>query len=155
MVFNLRCPPQHVAEVPGAQLHHPALPERRDHCGLSSVTSKRSSIQGGHEIVLVNDGSTDRTREVASRARLEHARIPITLVEHARNFGEHNAVLTGWRHASGAHFVNLDDDGQNPPGEAVRLWRHATETGLDVVFGHYTAKQHRPSATWAAGSPTG
>jgi glycosyltransferase involved in cell wall biosynthesis len=99
------------------------------------------SIEGGHEIVLVNDGSTDRTREVA-RELVRHARIPITLVEHARNFGEHNAVLTGWRHASGAHFVNLDDDGQNPPGEAVRLWRHATETGLDVVFGHYTAKQH-------------
>jgi len=99
------------------------------------------SIEGGHEVVLVNDGSTDRTSEVA-RELVRNARIPITLVEHARNFGEHNAVLTGWRHASGAHFVNLDDDGQNPPGEAVRLWRHATETGFDVVFGHYTAKQH-------------
>jgi undecaprenyl-phosphate 4-deoxy-4-formamido-L-arabinose transferase len=68
--------------------------------------------------------------------------VPITLVEHARNFGEHNAVLTGWRHARGAHIVNLDDDGQNPPAEAVRLWQHARATGLDVVFGHYTEKQH-------------
>jgi undecaprenyl-phosphate 4-deoxy-4-formamido-L-arabinose transferase len=38
--------------------------------------------------------------------------------------------------------VNLDDDGQNPPVEAVRLWRHAQATGLDVVFGHYAVKQH-------------
>jgi undecaprenyl-phosphate 4-deoxy-4-formamido-L-arabinose transferase len=68
--------------------------------------------------------------------------VPITLVEHARNFGEHNAVLTGWRHARGAYIVNLDDDGQNPPAEAVRLWQHARQTGLDVVFGHYAAKQH-------------
>ena len=66
----------------------------------------------------------------------------MTLVETARNFGEHNAVLTGWRNARGEHIVNLDDDGQNPPAEAVRLWQHATKTGLDVVFGHYTAKQH-------------
>ena len=99
------------------------------------------AVEGGHEIVLVNDGSPDNTSEVA-RALVRAAKIPITLVEHARNFGEHNAVLTGWRHARGAHIVNLDDDGQNPPAEAVRLWRHARETGLDVVFGHYAAKQH-------------
>jgi glycosyltransferase involved in cell wall biosynthesis len=99
------------------------------------------AIEGGHEIVLVNDGSGDMTGEVC-RALVKAAKVPITLVEHARNYGEHNAVLTGWRHARGAHIVNLDDDGQNPPAEAVRLWRHAKETGLDVVFGHYAAKQH-------------
>jgi undecaprenyl-phosphate 4-deoxy-4-formamido-L-arabinose transferase len=64
------------------------------------------------------------------------------VIDHARNFGEHNAVLTGWRHARGGHIVNLDDDGQNPPREAVRLWHHAKNTGADVVFGHYQTKQH-------------
>ncbi len=77
------------------------------------------SIPGGHEIVLVNDGSTDATSEVC-QGLVRSARVPITLVEHARNYGEHNAVVTGWRHARGAHIVNLDDDGQNPPAEAVR-----------------------------------
>jgi glycosyltransferase involved in cell wall biosynthesis len=98
-------------------------------------------VDGGHEIVLVNDGSADRTAEVC-RALVASARIPITYVEHARNFGEHNAVLTGWRHATGAHIVNLDDDGQNPPAEGLRLWRHALANHLDVVFGHYEVKQH-------------
>lgn len=98
-------------------------------------------IEGGHEIVLVNDGSPDATGEVC-RALVQAAKVPITLIEHARNYGEHNAVLTGWRHAKGAHIVNLDDDGQNPPSEAVRMWRHAKESGLDVVFGHYAVKQH-------------
>jgi len=108
------------------------------------------TIDGGHEIILVNDGSADTTTDVC-RALVAHARIPITLVEHARNFGEHNAVLTGWRHARGAHIVNLDDDGQNPPGEAVRLWQHAVRAGLDVVFGHYEVKQHsfwRNAGSW-------
>jgi glycosyltransferase involved in cell wall biosynthesis len=99
------------------------------------------TIPGGHEIVLVNDGSGDATGEVC-RGLVKSAKVPIILVEHARNFGEHNAVLTGWRHAGGAHIVNLDDDGQNPPAEAARLWRHAQATGLDVVFGHYEMKQH-------------
>jgi len=98
-------------------------------------------IEGGHEIVLVNDGSPDGTADVC-RELVKNARVPITYVEHARNFGEHNAVLTGWRNARGAHLVNLDDDGQNPPVEAVRLWRHAQATGLDVVFGHYAVKLH-------------
>lgn len=104
------------------------------------------AVEGGHEIVLVNDGSTDRTREVCldvmRRAPVEAPHVPIVLIEHARNFGEHNAVLTGWRHATGTHIVNLDDDGQNPPREAVRLWREARDRQLDVVFGHYPEKKH-------------
>lgn len=98
-------------------------------------------IAGGHEIILVNDGSGDRTGDVC-RELVASSRVPITYIEHARNYGEHNAVLTGWRHARGAHIVNLDDDGQNPPAEAARLWEEARRTGLDVVFGHYVEKQH-------------
>jgi glycosyltransferase involved in cell wall biosynthesis len=108
------------------------------------------TIDGGHEIILVNDGSADTTTEVC-RGLVRDAKIPITLVEHARNFGEHNAVLTGWRHARGAYIVNLDDDGQNPPGEAVRLWQHAKDKGLDIVYGHYEVKQHslwRNAGSW-------
>jgi undecaprenyl-phosphate 4-deoxy-4-formamido-L-arabinose transferase len=99
------------------------------------------TVEGGHEIILVHDGSGEATSAVA-RELVREAKVPITLVEHARNYGEHNAVLTGWRHARGAHIVNLDDDGQNPPAEALRLWRHAQQTGLDVVFGHYVEKRH-------------
>ncbi len=99
------------------------------------------SIPGGHEIVLVHDNGGDNTMAVCAEL-LRTARVPITVVDHARNFGEHNAVLTGWRHANGQHIVNLDDDGQNPPREAKRLWEHAVATGMDVVFGHYDVKQH-------------
>lgn len=98
-------------------------------------------VEGGHEIVLVNDGSRDDT-EVICRELVREAKVPLVFVEHARNFGEHNAVLTGWRHARGAYIVNLDDDGQNPPAEALRLWQHAKSHSLDVVYGHYAVKSH-------------
>ncbi len=99
------------------------------------------SIEGGHELILVNDGSRDATAGIC-RELVRDARIPIVFVNHARNYGEHNAVLTGYRHARGAHVVNLDDDGQNPPVQAVRLWEYAKRHGFDVVYGHYGEKKH-------------
>ena len=73
---------------------------------------QRLSIEGGHEIILVNDGSRDRTRDVCLDLVREapgvSPGVPITLVEHSRNFGEHNAVLTGWRYELvGADLVRL------------------------------------------------
>ena len=109
------------------------------------------TVEGGHEIVLVDDGSADRTVETCRDLVRHAARVPITIVEHARNFGEHNAVLSGWRQAQGIHIVNLDDDGQNPPDEAVRLWQHAVRERLDVVYGDYEVKQHsfwRNAGSW-------
>ena len=70
--------------------------------------------EGGLEIVLVNDGSPDNSGDVC-RALVARASVPITYVEHARNFGEHNAVMTGLRHARGRHVITMDDDLQNPP----------------------------------------
>jgi len=98
-------------------------------------------VEGGHELILVNDGSGDATVAVC-RALVTEAKIPITLINHSRNFGEHNAVLTGYRHARGAFVVNIDDDGQNPPDEAVRLWQHARDHSLDVAYGWYSTKKH-------------
>jgi glycosyltransferase involved in cell wall biosynthesis len=107
-------------------------------------------VPGGHELILVNDDSPDNTAEIC-RELLAKARIPITYVEHARNFGEHNAVLTGWRHARGAYVVNLDDDGQQPPPECVRLYQYAAANQLDAAYGHYAEKKHsfyRNAGSW-------
>jgi glycosyltransferase involved in cell wall biosynthesis len=102
---------------------------------------ERLDVPGGHEIVLVDDCGGDDTVDVCRRL-VNTTRVPVTVVAHARNFGEHNAVLTGWRYARGRHIVNLDDDGQNPPREALRLWQHAVTTGKDVVYGDYETKRH-------------
>jgi undecaprenyl-phosphate 4-deoxy-4-formamido-L-arabinose transferase len=98
-------------------------------------------IPGGHEIVLVVDGSPDNSLAVCQEL-VARAKVPITLVDHARNYGEHNAVMTGLRHTRGAHVINMDDDLQNPPEEVVRLLDHARQTGADVVYTYYDEKQH-------------
>jgi undecaprenyl-phosphate 4-deoxy-4-formamido-L-arabinose transferase len=99
--------------------------------------------EGGLEIVLVNDGSPDNSAEICT-ALLATARVPLTYVEHARNYGEHNAVMTGLRHTRGAYVITMDDDLQNPPTEVLRLYDHARLGNWDVVYTRYAAKQHAP-----------
>jgi glycosyltransferase involved in cell wall biosynthesis len=100
-------------------------------------------IEGGHEIVLVNDGSPDNSLEVCT-ALIDKARVPITLVSLARNYGEHNAVMAGLRHASGAHVITMDDDLQNPPEEVQRLLEFAQRSGREVIYTYYDDKRHAP-----------
>jgi glycosyltransferase involved in cell wall biosynthesis len=102
------------------------------------------SIEGGHEIVLVNDGSADNSLAVC-HTLVDKARIPLTLVNLARNYGEHNAVMAGLRYASGAHVITMDDDLQNPPEEVQRLLAFAQRNGKQVVYTYYDNKRH---AVW-------
>jgi undecaprenyl-phosphate 4-deoxy-4-formamido-L-arabinose transferase len=109
--------------------------------GLLVAALSRLEVAGGLEIVLVNDGSPDNSAE-ACRALLANPTVPITYIEHARNFGEHNAVMTGLRQAAGGYVITMDDDLQNPPEEVVRLYDHARLGGWDVVYTRYTHKRH-------------
>ena len=99
------------------------------------------AVPGGHEIVLVNDGSPDNSLEIC-RGLVARAPVPITLVDLARNFGEHNAVMAGLREARGGHIITMDDDLQNPPGEVLRLLEHAQRSGADVVYARPLEKHH-------------
>jgi glycosyltransferase involved in cell wall biosynthesis len=101
-------------------------------------------IDGGVEVVLVNDGSPDDSGDVC-RALTRRTDVPVTLVDLARNAGEHNAVITGLRHARGEYVVTIDDDLQNPIDEARRVYEHARAGNWDVVYTRYAVKQH---AAW-------
>src|SRR6266704_4770769 len=116
--------------------------------GASSIAElvgalEEISIEGGHEIVLVNDSSPDNSLEVCT-ALIDKARVPITLVSLARNYGEHNAVMAGLRYASGAHVITMDDDLQNPPEEIGRLLEFAQRSAKEVIYTYYDDKRHAP-----------
>ena len=117
--------------------------------GASSITDLVRALEslpigGGHEIVLVNDGSVDDSLAVC-RGLFDSARVPMTIVSLARNFGEHNAVMAGLRHSNGEHVITMDDDLQNPPEEVLRLLAFAQRNGKEVVYTYYDDKQH---AVW-------
>ncbi len=99
-------------------------------------------IDGGVEVVLVNDCSPDASWAAIQRICHE-APMPVVAIDLARNFGEHNAVMAGYAAASGAHIINIDDDFQNPPSEVERLYlHHLAPKELDVVYTYYERKRH-------------
>ena len=92
-----------------------------------------------HEIVLVNDSSPDDTFEVIRE--LCARRKDICGINLARNFGQHAALMAGFRYIRGEIVVCLDDDGQTPADEVGKLLGEIEE-GYDVVYAKYTHKQH-------------
>lgn len=119
------------------------VPVYRGAATVGTLVAELSKLrpEGGLEILLVNDGSPDNSGEVC-RELARSATVPLTYIEHARNFGEHNAVMTGLRRARGAFVITMDDDLQNPPEEVIKLYDHARLGGFDVVYTRYAVKEH-------------
>ncbi len=91
-----------------------------------------------HQVVLVNDGSTDGSWDViADRARRTPEVIALDLL---KNYGQHYANLAGLREATGDYVITMDDDLQNPPDQALLLIDKAM-AGHEVVFGRFEQKQ--------------
>jgi glycosyltransferase involved in cell wall biosynthesis len=146
--FDTVPPSLPIAALPG-QAHTGlsiVVPVYRGAATIATLVHALAELQpeGGMEVILVNDGSPDNSGDVC-RALVKAAPLPIVYVEHSRNFGEHNAVMTGLRHASGAYVITMDDDLQNPPEEVTRLYDHARLGNWDVVYTRYAEKKH---AAW-------
>ncbi len=91
------------------------------------------------EVLLVEDGSRDASFEAIEE--LARTRPWLRGFRLLRNFGQHNALLCGIRHARHAVVVTLDDDLQNPPEEIPRLLAKLGE-GFDVVYGTPERERH-------------
>ncbi len=90
------------------------------------------------ELILVNDGSSDRSWDVISERA---ARLPgVVAIDLMRNYGQHYANLAGLTEATGDFVITMDDDLQNPPDQALVLI-DAAMAGHDVVFGEFEQKQ--------------
>lgn len=120
-----------VIPVYNSELSLPPLVDRLEPVLESCATA--------YELILVNDGSIDGSDDVVSR--LVDTKDWIHGVSLMRNYGQHNALLCGIRHARYDVIVTMDDDLQHPPEEIPRLLEKLAE-GYDVVYGSPQQEQH-------------
>jgi undecaprenyl-phosphate 4-deoxy-4-formamido-L-arabinose transferase len=121
----------------GRSLVSVVVPVYNEAANLPTLWSRLEPVMRGcgrpWEVLFVDDGSSDQSLDLL-RGIAASAHGAVRVIELARNFGQHSAILAGFRQCRGEVVVTLDADLQNPPEEIPRLLA-AIDEGNDVVGG--------------------
>jgi glycosyltransferase involved in cell wall biosynthesis len=145
-VTELAQPERTRATVRLADVRRVAIVPAHDEAdSVGAVVREILALDPGIEVVVIDDGSTDRTAAEARAAGARVVRLPF-------NLGIGGAVQTGFRYAFEHGFelaVRLDGDGQHDPAELPRLVAPVTAGEADIAVGSRFAgeRSHRPPIT--------
>ena len=101
--------------------------------------------ENNYQLILVNDGSGDRTRDVISKFSTTEV---VKVIHHKINMGYGGAIKTGIAHCSTKYVVTIDADGQHYLGDIQKLHKKLLETDADMVIG---SRKGSANATYLRG----
>jgi len=106
-------------------------------------------LRGRHEyeVIIVDDGSSDRTQEILSEQ--QQAFPEVVLLRHLKRYGQSAALLTGIRHAAHPLIVSMDGDGQNDPKDIdalLKVYEQSATPSTSVMVTGY--RRHRHDTRW-------
>jgi dolichyl-phosphate beta-glucosyltransferase len=108
--------------------------EARLPSGLERVVAFLSAQEFESEVVVVDDGSRDRTPEIVrGQATSSSAKVTVRLVQHDLNRGKGAAIRTGMLVAVGEYIFFMDADLATPPEESLKLLGHLREGALVAI----------------------
>jgi len=126
------------AQAEDADRHLVVVPAFNEEATLADTLAGLDRLPPGYELLVVNDGSRDRTGEVAERA-VRACRRPARVVHLPANCGIGAAVQTGFLFARDrggyGYVIQCDADGQHDPGEIPRLVAECRRRQLDLCVG--------------------
>jgi len=96
------------------------------------ITDVLRGMSGNYEIIIVDDGSTDRTYEILKELHSKDKRLKV--IKFRRNFGQSAAMAAGFEFATGKVVISMDGDLQNDPADIPNLVAKLHE-GNDIVAG--------------------
>jgi dolichol-phosphate mannosyltransferase len=117
------------------------IPVRNEAPNIAPLVAEIEAALAGiaHEIVYVDDGSSDGT---AAALRAAAAGAPLRFLRHRGSCGQSAAIVTGVKAARGTWIATLDGDGQNDPADIPRLLERAqAECGAILVAGHRVTRR--------------
>jgi len=117
-----------------------------------AIDSALGELGWAYEVVLVNDGSPDRSWDIIESLCQERA--AYVGIDLRRNFGQDNAIMTGLRVAKGRFIAIMDDDLQHNPRDLPALHARLIADRSDVVYANFRRKhQHfwKNAGSWFNG----
>ena len=108
---------------------------------ITALNKTLIDLNYAYEIIIIDDGSIDRTSEIVHKSR---SKIPIRYIRFSRNFGKEKALSAGLDFARGDAVILMDSDFQHPLDllpEFIKKW----EEGYDMVF---AVRQSRADESW-------
>ncbi len=121
------------------------IPAKNEERGLAKFLPALRDLYPDAEIIVVNDGSKDRTGQVCRD-------LGVSVISHPYSKGNGAAVKSGARAARGDYIVLMDGDGQHDPADVEKLL-NKFEEGYDMVVGARSGRDSQASmARWSANS---
>lgn len=122
------------------------IPCYNEEDNIEECIKRIPELNQGYEIIVVDDGSTDRTAEVAKKIDRKNLKV----IRYTPNMGKGRAIRVGIDNASGDIMAQVDADSQFPPEELPRLIEPILNGEADIVFG----SRFLPESTTQEGSLT-
>ena len=110
---------------------------------ISRIMNNVNSLNISYEIIFVDDGSTDQTWEMITKAGQIHSQVKG--LRFSRNFGKENALFAGLSYAQGKAVITIDGDMQHPPELISDMYSCWENDGFEIID---VAKKSRPKESF-------